>query len=220
MRYVQHHFGVDMAARYGIPCAILAQEIFYWTTRNAAEGNNIHGGRAWMYQTVAALEKLHPYLTNKQIRGALGKLVEEGIVVKGKFNKNPYDHTVWYALTDFGLSWFTPDGYGFEACGEDSDEPDFYAEDEETAGRADLPSRANRISLQGKSNRPQGQNDSPVRANRIAPEGKSSISTINTHINTHIDAPIGARAGAYRPVSGRKKGKEPTGHDFSRYNYS
>ena len=218
MRYVQHHFGVDMAAQYGIPCAILAQEIFYWVSRNAAEGRNIHDGRAWMYQTLSALEKLHPYLTRKQIRVALDKLVDAGLVVKGQYNKNPYDRTVWYSLTDAGVEWFTADR--IELSGSDPTCPEFYVESRESAGRSDMPSRAHRDALHGTSNCPPGHVELSPRARRDAAEGTSSISSINTPNKATNDAltAVSGRS-TYRPVS-KANGKGAIAHDFSRYNYS
>lgn len=213
MRYVQHHFGVDMAAKYGIPCAILAQEIFYWITRNAAEGRNIHDGRAWMYQTLSGLERLHPYLTRKQIRAALNKLVDEGLVVKGEFNRNPYDRTVWYSLTDEGVSWFTSDSmrvYGAADPVENSDSAivDNSVLMKETAGRVELPSRARRDALGGTSCCPPGHVEMPQRAHRVALGGTSSIGSINTRINTPI-----------RDAESNRSGTGAMIHDFSRYNF-
>ena len=43
-------------------------------------------------------------MSDRQIRYALQKLCRENLLVKGNFNCSAYDHTSWYALTDYGQS--------------------------------------------------------------------------------------------------------------------
>lgn len=155
-----HSFNVDIAVKYGLNEAIILGNIHYWVTKNEANGTNLHEGRYWTYNSIAAFSKLFPYLTPKQIRGALDRLVKRGLILKGNFNKTSIDRTTWYALTDKGYAAFgmvTPH----------------------------LPSEANGCALSDNSICPQRQMDVPCRANGCAPEGKA-IPDVNTDINANI----------------------------------
>lgn len=132
MQYTRHSFSVALAERYGIPAAILAEEIWHWSQYNAAHGKNIHEGRVWMYQTLDGLAKAHPYLTKSAIRTAMKKLSDGNLVVKGSFNRNPYDRTTWYALTEEGISWFTSDGLELPS---DSDPEEDQRENDALSGK-------------------------------------------------------------------------------------
>jgi hypothetical protein len=95
-----HAFQVQDAVRYGLNAAVILNNFKYWIAKNKADGRNHHDGRFWTYSTVKALAESFPYLTQKQVRVAIDKLIESGVLLKGNFNKVGYDRTVWYALTD------------------------------------------------------------------------------------------------------------------------
>ena len=99
---MNHSFNTDIAAIYGMPCAVILEHIWFWTCKNEANGKHFHDGLYWTYNSVKAFSKLFPYLTAKQIRTALEKLRAEGLVETGNFNENAYDRTLWYALTEKG----------------------------------------------------------------------------------------------------------------------
>ena len=91
-----HSFDPDIAARVGVNAAVLYQNIVWWCAKNAANRVNVHDGRYWTFNSVKAWGELFPYLTGKQIRSALDKLEEEGLILSGIFNKSGYDRTKWY----------------------------------------------------------------------------------------------------------------------------
>lgn len=99
---MKHFFDVELAERYGIPCAVLLEHIQFWTAKNEANEQNFYGGRYWTYNSIKAFEKLFPYLTKGQIRGALEKLESEGLVLTGFFSEEKRDRTKWYTLSDLG----------------------------------------------------------------------------------------------------------------------
>lgn len=104
--YINHSFNVGAAMKVGVTAAVLLTNIHYWVIRNEANQANFHDGRYWTYNSVAALHELFPYLSTKQVRTALKKLEDCGLVVTGCYNKNPYDRTKWYALTAEGYEMF------------------------------------------------------------------------------------------------------------------
>ena len=121
---MNHSFNIDIAVTYGIPCAVILEHIWFWIAKNEADGRHFHDGTYWTYSSVKAFSKLFPYLSEKQIRGALEKLKSEGILKTGNFNEEAYDRTLWYALTEKGKS----------IC---------------PTGQSPVPSRGNPFALQG-----------------------------------------------------------------------
>lgn len=101
---MQHHFDISLAQRFGMLEAVLLNNIQFWLRKNAANGVNYYDGAYWTYNSVHAFSELFPYASEKQIRTALKKLVDEGILQTGNYNKSSYDRTLWYALTEKGKS--------------------------------------------------------------------------------------------------------------------
>lgn len=99
---MNHSFDVDIAVKYGVNAAILLQNIYWWCRKNKANGRNYHDGRYWTYNSRRAFAELFPYLSERQIKTAIDKLIEDGLVVTGCYNKDPRDRSLWYAVTDKG----------------------------------------------------------------------------------------------------------------------
>lgn len=99
---MNHSFNVEIATELGIPCAVILDHIWFWVSKNEANGKHFHNGMYWTYNSVKAFSTLFPYLSIKQIRTALDRLRTEGLVEVGNFNDNVYDRTLWYALTEKG----------------------------------------------------------------------------------------------------------------------
>lgn len=101
---MEHSFDVDIAKRYGIPAAILLKNIYFWIEKNRANEKNFFDGLFWTYNSKKAFAELFPYLTERQIDYALQKLIDDGVIITGNYNKAPYDRTLWYAITKKGCS--------------------------------------------------------------------------------------------------------------------
>ena len=95
----RHSFDPVIAKQVGLNAATIYQNILCWAERNAANNKHSHDGYIWTYNSIAAFGDLFPYLTLKQIRTALMKLEDEGLIVSGCYNKSAYDRTKWYAPT-------------------------------------------------------------------------------------------------------------------------
>ncbi len=96
-------FDTEVAKLVGADAATLFQNISFWCSKNAANGQNEHDGRHWTYNSVKAFTELFPWLSVAQIRRALKRLEDAGLIVSGCFNKTGYDRTKWYAVGDEGL---------------------------------------------------------------------------------------------------------------------
>lgn len=95
----RHSFDPDVAAKVGLNAAVIYQNILWWAEKNAANNKHHHAGLWWTYNSVSVFCDLFPYMTAKQIRTALDKLEQSGLIVSGCFNKSSYDRTKWYAPT-------------------------------------------------------------------------------------------------------------------------
>lgn len=90
-------FDSQVAMLVGVNAAVLYQNILYWVTKNAANGVHFHDGQYWTYNSNEAFQQLFPYMTSEQIRYALNKLVESGLVIKGH-HSDGMNRTLWFAI--------------------------------------------------------------------------------------------------------------------------
>lgn len=99
---MKHLFDVDIAVKYGVNAAVLLENIGYWIKQNEANETNYFDGNYWTYNSRRAYKELFPYMSERQIYNALEKLINDGLLVTGNYNKLAYDRTLWYALTQKG----------------------------------------------------------------------------------------------------------------------
>jgi uncharacterized phage protein (TIGR02220 family) len=99
-----HYFDIAVAKMVGVQCAVLFENIAHWVRINKANGNNFIGGRYWTYNSKSAFVELFPYMTYRQIEYALKQLIDKGFIMVANHNSDQRDRTLWYTLTDFGLS--------------------------------------------------------------------------------------------------------------------
>lgn len=97
---MKYMFDVELAKKYGLEEAIFLENLIFWVIRNRANQTNYFDGRTWTYNSVRAFNVLFPFWTTKQIRRVLDSLLKQGVIVKGNYNQNPYDRTLWYALDE------------------------------------------------------------------------------------------------------------------------
>ena len=100
----EHSFDKDIAKEYGIEEAILLKNIDYWVEKNEANGKNFYDGCYWTYNSIKAFKEMFPYMSEKKIRNALNKLVENDLIITGCYNSDIRDRTLWYAITEKGKS--------------------------------------------------------------------------------------------------------------------
>lgn len=99
---MKHSFNKVIAEKYGIPEAILFENISYWCEKNEANKSNIHDGQPWTYNTYEAFEELFPYLKPNTIRKALRALKEAGLIdIRNDLSPNKWDKTNWYSIVNF-----------------------------------------------------------------------------------------------------------------------
>ena len=99
---MKHIFDVSFATKYGMAEAVLAENILFWSKKNAANEMHYHDGFYWTFNSGKAFAVLFPYISARSIDRALNHLVDEGILMKGNYNKDKMDRTLWYAMTEKG----------------------------------------------------------------------------------------------------------------------
>lgn len=107
---MKHIFDVDIAEKYGIHAAILLENLGYWIKQNEANETNFFDGHYWTFNSRRAYREIFPYMSERQIDTAFHKLIDDGLVITGNYNKLAYDRTLWYALTQKGKSILHFDG--------------------------------------------------------------------------------------------------------------
>lgn len=101
---MEHHFNIEIAKIVGTTAATVLHNFKFWCEKNAANRRHYHDGLYWTYNTLTALTELFPYLTLKQVRTALDKLIKHGLLVKGNYNSDVFDRSLWYAVTELAYS--------------------------------------------------------------------------------------------------------------------
>lgn len=99
---MKHIFDVDIAKQYGVNAAVLLENIGYWIKQNEANETNFYDGTYWTFNSRRAYRELFPYMSERQINTAFEKLIADGLIITGNYNKLAYDRTLWYALTKKG----------------------------------------------------------------------------------------------------------------------
>lgn len=99
---VRHYFDTAVARECGVNAAVVFENLAFWIRHNAQKGQNEREGAFWTYATQKAIADQFDYLTPKQTRLALEKLIAAELIQTGRFNRHGYDKTTWYALTAKG----------------------------------------------------------------------------------------------------------------------
>lgn len=108
---MEHSFNVQFAQKYGIEEAIIVHNFYFWLIKNVANEKHLHNGRYWTYNSNNAFTKLFPYINKTKIFRVLKHLEEEGLLIKGCFNQDARDRTLWYAFSDNGIETLKSFGY-------------------------------------------------------------------------------------------------------------
>ncbi len=101
---MEHSFNIEVAKKLGIVPAVIFNSLYFWIEKNRTDERNFYDGAYWTFMSRKGYCRYFPYLTERQIEYALKKLIDEGFVVTGNYNKSTYDRTLWYSITKLGYS--------------------------------------------------------------------------------------------------------------------
>jgi hypothetical protein len=93
---------IEVATKLGIHAAIAAQCLIDGMEGTVAADTECAKGEVWVRMGHKTLALYAPYLTPHMAKRALRKLVDKKICRTEKLNDSPFDHTLWYAFTDYG----------------------------------------------------------------------------------------------------------------------
>ncbi len=173
---MNHSFNVEIATKYGMVEAVLLEHLNFWISKNKANEINFYDGNYWTYNSTKAFADLFPYISQKAISKALHHLEEEEIIILGNYNKNVYDRTTWYAITEKGNS-ILQNGQMDLSKTENGNAP---------KEKMDLPKKENGFAETGTSICPNGKMDLPKTENGFA-QNDQPIPDINTDIKPDIN---------------------------------
>lgn len=97
---MEHRFDVELAQKYGIEAAIVIKNFQFWIANNKDKNQNFYDGRTWTYNTLEEFSDLFPYWSKYKIHRIFDTLVEQKILIKGNYNQNTHNRTLWYAFSD------------------------------------------------------------------------------------------------------------------------
>lgn len=96
-----HGFDPGLAkALESVEAAILYSDLVFWLSINASNPDVIKENKVWSYSTHKQIAERLGYLNERQVKYAMEILVEKKLIIKGNFNKNKFDRTNWYTLSD------------------------------------------------------------------------------------------------------------------------
>jgi hypothetical protein len=85
----------ELAAEIGLNESILLLQLEFWIrTSTTVE----HEGRQWTYQSVRDIQKTFKFWSIATINRTIKRLIDNGYIIVGNFNKQKYDRTRWFAL--------------------------------------------------------------------------------------------------------------------------
>ena len=99
---MKHFLNVEVASDVEVNAAIVFERMVFWISHNKINGKNFKDNTFWTYSTQADIAKEFEYFTVKHCRTAIDKLIENGYIKTGNYNRHKYDRTRWFALTEKG----------------------------------------------------------------------------------------------------------------------
>lgn len=90
----------------GVNAAVIFDRIVYALEKNYNDGVNLRNGKPYMYTTVPDLLRVYPYMTESQIKTAIKRLIESGLIEDGGPVTVRYVRHRSYTLTRTGAQMY------------------------------------------------------------------------------------------------------------------
>lgn len=97
-----HALSTNIAQRYGVNAALVAQYIWEEIGQNEFADRYSYEGKSWMRLSQMMFTAVLPYLSKNMVRRALERLMKQGVIIRREFSESRFDRTSWYAFTQFG----------------------------------------------------------------------------------------------------------------------
>ena len=89
-----------LAAVFGVDGALFLQQVHYLRQNSRHE----HAGQKWIYNTHAGWQRYFPFWGVGKIGHLIRALVQAGVLVVGRWDRNPLNRTNWYTLDEAHLA--------------------------------------------------------------------------------------------------------------------
>jgi hypothetical protein len=90
----------EIARLCGTNAAVVASKL--WETQASPNAAFYINGYPWVKASYKRITVYLPFLTVHMVRTAVKKLLKEGVIKVGVYNKSKFDHTHSYAFTSYG----------------------------------------------------------------------------------------------------------------------
>ena len=141
-----HQFSTDAAKKVGVNAAIIFGHLIFLHKANLNRADSWDGFRYWIKKTARAFEAMYPYLSQKEIRGALDRLQKDGYILSvAGLSENKFDRAKSFSIEKSGF--------------------DLYEIEEQERHVFTCDKRAN-------GRLPKGKSDVTQRANQMLPKGQ------------------------------------------------
>ena len=101
------YFDIEIARNCGLNAATIAS--FLWEILAEDPRFFWDEGFVWVKVSQRMMTITMPYFTRGQVAYAVNKLVDGGYIKKAKLSKGKFDHTNWYAFTEYGRAVMSRD---------------------------------------------------------------------------------------------------------------
>lgn len=95
-------FRTQVAKQFDLKTAVVAEHL--WELCDIASGytTQYKHGEYWCRCSAIMISGEFPFLTIHMAKYAIKRLRKNGVIKKGCFNENKFDHTSWYCFTEYG----------------------------------------------------------------------------------------------------------------------
>lgn len=94
----RHYLDKYLAVEVGPKAALIFDHFAYTTVRNLERGENVIDGKAWTITTAKDVQQLYYYMSIGQVKSALRKLQDAGLLEKGGPVNTPRGRATAYTV--------------------------------------------------------------------------------------------------------------------------
>lgn len=95
-----YQFNTACASAFGLPESVFIHQVYFWCRLNEKNGNNLHDGRYWSYNSMKALRAVFDFWTDSQLETVINNCRKKGAILTANYSTDPRDRTLSYAITD------------------------------------------------------------------------------------------------------------------------
>lgn len=101
-------FRPKIAKDLGVNCAVILYHIGHWIEKNRATEKHFVDGYTWTYGSANELSIFFEFMTERQVRTAIDKLRNEGMILAEQLEKEKQEMKFWYTLTKKFYEKYSP----------------------------------------------------------------------------------------------------------------